>query len=66
MDGHYTKGDVIIYDDFTMDMKYVDFEFKVKSSAIKMLTPKDNGINLYFMYGLPCEKRLHQDTHTRS
>lgn len=65
-DGHYTKGDVIIYDDFTMDMKYVNFEFKVKSSAIKMLTPKDNSINLYFMYGLLCEKDLHQDTHTRS
>ena len=65
-DGHYTKGDVIIYDDFTMDMKYVNFEFKVKSSAIKMLTPKNDGINLYFMYGLLCEKGLHQDTHTRS
>lgn len=65
-DGHYSKGDVIIYDDFTMDMKYVNFEFKVKSSAIKMLTPKDDSINLYFMYGLLCARELHQDTHTRS
>ena len=65
-DGHYTKGDVIIYDDFTMDMKYVSFEFKVKSSAIKMLTSKTDDINLYFMYGLLQSKALHQETHTRS
>ena len=29
---------VIIFDDFTTDAKYVDFPFKVKSSAIKILT----------------------------
>ncbi len=37
-DGVYKKGDVIIFDDFTCDSKYVDFKFKVKSSAMKMLT----------------------------
>ena len=55
----------IIITMISLYMKYVNFEFKVKSSAIKMLTLKDNSINS-FMYGLLCEKDLHQDTHTRS
>lgn len=38
----------IIFDDFTCDFKYVNFPFKVKSSAIKILTPKD-GCNLKFL-----------------
>ena len=32
---------VIIFDDFTTAMKFVDFSFKVKSSAMKILRPKD-------------------------
>ena len=40
-DGIYDKGDCIIFDDFTLDCKYVDFPFKVKSSAIKILTAKN-------------------------
>jgi type I restriction enzyme, S subunit len=33
---------VIIFDDFTTSNKWVDFDFKVKSSAIKMITSNDN------------------------
>ena len=33
--GIYNKGECIIFDDFTMDSKFVNFPFKVKSSAIK-------------------------------
>lgn len=47
--GVYSKQDCIIFDDFTTDMKYVDFKFKVKSSAIKILTPKGN-VNLKFVF----------------
>ena len=32
---------VIIFDDFTTSKQWVDFKFKVKSSAMKMLTIKD-------------------------
>ena len=32
---------VIIFDDFTTANKWVDFDFKVKSSAMKMVTAKD-------------------------
>ena len=45
----YGKGDCIIFDDFTMDIKFVSFPFKIKSSAIKILTAKTN-VNLYFIY----------------
>lgn len=47
--GIYDKGECIIFDDFTMDVKFVTFPFKVKSSAIKILTAKPN-VDLYFMY----------------
>lgn len=37
-DGIYTKLPVIIFDDFTTSTQYVNFNFKVKSSAMKILT----------------------------
>lgn len=48
IDGVYDKGDVIIFDDFTCDHKFVNFSFKVKSSAIKFLTSKEN-FDLWFL-----------------
>lgn len=48
--GIYSKLPVIIFDDFTTDSKYVDFPFKVKSSAIKMLRPKNQNVDLKFVY----------------
>lgn len=41
---------VIIFDDFTTDCKYVDFPFKVKSSAIKILRTRDDTVNLRYIY----------------
>ena len=64
-DNIYDKGAVIIYDDFTMDMKYVTFAFKVKSSAIKLLTAKP-GYDLYFIYSLLKQLNLAQQEHARS
>ena len=64
-EGIYNKGDAILYDDFTMDMKYVNFEFKVKSSAIKILTALPN-YNLYCVYNLLKGLNLHQKEHVRS
>ena len=63
--GIYEKGNVIIYDDFTMDMKYVTFPFKVKSSTIKMLTPRQ-GFDLYFVYALLQSLELQPEGHQRS
>ena len=36
-----SKNPVIIFDDFTTANKWVDFDFKVKSSAMKMITSND-------------------------
>lgn len=47
--GIYDKGECIILDDFTLDMKFITFPFKVKSSAIKILTAKP-GVNLRFIF----------------
>lgn len=47
----YSHVPVIIFDDFTTEKKYVDFSFKVKSSAIKILKPKGNNI-LKFIFEL--------------
>ena len=41
----------VIFDDFTLDSKYVDFPFMVKSSALKILTAKQ-GYYLPFAYEL--------------
>ena len=49
-EGVYNKGDCIIFDDFTTDIKYVDFPFKIKSSAIKILTPLKSETNLKFVF----------------
>jgi len=40
----------IIFDDFTTANKYVDFPFKAKSSAMKMLRPRNKDINLRFVF----------------
>lgn len=48
-DGVYIDTPVIIFDDFTTEKKYVDFPFKVKSSAMKILKPKNNNVHLKYM-----------------
>ena len=47
---------VIIFDDFTTSFHWVDFDFKVKSSAMKMLTPKDTSVAglRYLYYSIKC------------
>src|SRR5690554_1738651 len=39
----------IIFDDFTTDSKFVDFPFKAKSSAMKILTAK-NSVSIKFVF----------------
>jgi len=55
---------VIIFDDFTTDKKYVDFPFKVKSSAIKILRAIDDN-NLRFIYELMNQIRFEAKEHKR-
>lgn len=62
--GIYNNLPAIIFDDFTVDSKYVDFPFKVKSSAIKILTPKKKD-NLKFIYELISQIRFEAKEHKR-
>lgn len=62
--GIYRKGDCIIFDDFTLDCKYVDFPFKVKSSAIKILTAENKGL-LRYTYEFLTYLNLKTDEHKR-
>ena len=55
---------VIIFDDFTTDSRYVDFPFKVKSSAMKILHVK-KGINIQYVCYYMSITRLIGDTHKR-
>ena len=61
-DGIYkaSENPVIIFDDFTTANKWVDFDFKAKSSAMKMITSKDDSkaslkYIYYWMNTLPSE-----------
>ncbi|MDX1470562.1 MAG: restriction endonuclease subunit S [Flavobacteriaceae bacterium] len=44
-----TNLPVIIFDDFTTASQFVDFPFKVKSSAMKILVAK-KGVSIHFVY----------------
>ena len=55
---------VIIFDDFTTNSKYVDFPFKVKSSAMKILRSKGDMEIKYIAYFMSIT-RLVRDTHKR-
>ena len=48
-EGICTNIPLILFDDFTTDSRYIDFPFKVKSSAVKLLKTKKN-VNLRFIF----------------
>lgn len=61
-----SKNDpTIIFDDFTTSFHWVDFNFKVKSSAMKMLRPKNNNINFRFVYHAMLCIRYKPKDHAR-
>lgn len=55
---------VIIFDDFTTESKYVDFPFKVKSSAMKILAADERIISslyaFYAMQEVECDSENHK------
>lgn len=64
LEGIFTQIPVIIFDDFTTDTKFVDFKFKVKSSAMKILHSKEN-TDIKFIYYFMQTIRHRSDTHKR-
>ena len=63
-EGIYNALPVIIFDDFTTESKYVDFPFKVKSSAMKILRAKGE-IDIRYVAFFMSITRLAGDTHKR-
>jgi type I restriction enzyme, S subunit len=55
----------VIFDDFTTDSKYIDYPFKVKSSAIKILRCRRPEDSLAFVYGRMQSLRLAPGEHKR-
>ena len=62
--GIYDKLPAIIFDDFTTDSRLVDFPFKVKSSAMKILQV-NKGVNIKYVAYFMSITRLVGDTHKR-
>ena len=56
---------VIIFDDFTGAFKWVDFPFKVKSSAIKIITAKDNKTTIRYLYHMMGVLKFYSNEHKR-
>lgn len=54
----------VIFDDFTLDCKFVDFKFMVKSSALKILTAKTGNI-LRFAYERLNSSKIENLGHAR-
>jgi len=57
------EKEVILFDDFTTSFQWVDFSFKVKSSACKILIPKkdvDLRFIFYAMQKVSIDKGLHK------
>lgn len=62
-DNIFLNTPVIIFDDFTTAIKYVDFPFKVKSSAMKILKPTskvDIKYIYYYMNTIKLDTQLHK------
>jgi len=59
------KLPVIIFDDFTTAIKFVDFPFKVKSSAMKILRAKKNEADIRFMFYKMLTIKFSHDQHKR-
>jgi type I restriction enzyme S subunit len=63
--GIFKKLPVIIFDDFTTAIKYVNFPFKAKSSAMKMLVPRNVNVNLRFIYEIMQQIKFPLGDHKR-
>ena len=64
VEGIYDKGPCIILDDFTLDSKIVGFPFKVKSSAIKILSAKTT-VSLRYIFEYLKFLDLNTEEHKR-
>jgi type I restriction enzyme S subunit len=67
-EGIYRVGNskVIIFDDFTTASRLIDFDFKVKSSAMKILkSSNDEMFSIDYLYYFLQTLYINNDTHKR-
>lgn len=64
-DNIFDELPVIIFDDFTTESKFVDFPFKVKSSAMKILHINQNFVLPKYAFYLMQATQIDHDNHQR-
>ncbi|MCZ2130448.1 MAG: restriction endonuclease subunit S [Bacteroidia bacterium] len=64
-EGIFSKLPTIIFDDFTTATQFVNFPFKVKSSAMKILQPTCDLVNIKLAYYYMQTIHLKGETHKR-
>lgn len=64
-EGIFTKLPTIIFDDFTTSTQFVNFPFKVKSSAMKILQPTCDLVNIKLAYYFMQIQNIKGETHKR-
>ena len=65
-EGIYSSGlPVIIFDDFTTATQLVDFEFKVKSTAMKILSANEEKADIKYLYYTMQNISFDSSTHKR-
>lgn len=64
-DSTFSNLPVIIFDDFTTESKFVDFPFKVKSSAMKILHINTDFVLPKYAYYLMQNTEVDHDNHQR-
>jgi len=64
-DGIFNSLPTIIFDDFTTATQFVNFPFKVKSSAMKILQPTCDLVNIKLVYYLMQIQNIKGETHKR-
>lgn len=64
-EGIFDNLPTIIFDDFTTASQFVNFKFKVKSSAMKILVPTSELVNMDFAFYAMQVNQIRSDTHKR-
>ncbi|NPE31198.1 hypothetical protein HNV12_25220 [Methanococcoides sp. SA1] len=64
-EGIFNDLPTIIFDDFTTASQFVNFKFKVKSSAMKILVPTSRLVNMKFTFYCMQVNRVRSETHKR-
>lgn len=59
------KRGVIIFDDFTTSSHIINYDFKVKSSALKLLTTTSDKVDLHFVHELISSINYQPGNHER-